>query len=165
MEKFKVLLVDDHADFRRVVHDFLKKLPNVSTISEAADGEEAIQKANELHPDIILMDISMPLKSGSAQRVESATVGGRNISGLEATRVIKQRQPTTKVIIATMHNSPAYRSQALEAKADGFILKSSLKPSLEAIFGSNHDNDSKTSEVRKSGRIIYSHSTLLRSKG
>lgn len=117
MEQIRVLIADDHKDFRRVVHDFLARLPNVSVVGEAVDGKEAIEKVEALDPDVVLMDIAMPHKSG-----------------LEATRIIKQRWPSTKVLIATTHDNPFYRLQAFEAKADGFILKSSLKPSLEETF-------------------------------
>jgi DNA-binding NarL/FixJ family response regulator len=118
MSQIKVLVVDDHQDFRRVVLDFLGRLPHIAIVGEAVDGDEAIAKTESLAPDIILMDIAMPKKNG-----------------LEATRIIKQRWPDVKIMIATTHDTPMYRTQALEAKADGFILKSSLKPGLEAAFG------------------------------
>jgi DNA-binding NarL/FixJ family response regulator len=118
MNRIKVLIADDHQDFRRVVHDFLNRLPNVSVVGEAADGDDAVKKVEKLFPDVVLMDISMPM-----------------MNGIEATRVIKQRWPETKVLISTTHDDPLYRKQALEAHADGFILKGSLKPSLEATFG------------------------------
>ncbi len=108
MEKIKVLIVDDHHEFRRLVHNFLTRLPNITMIEEAADGDEALDKVEKLEPDFVLMDIAMP-----------------NTNGLEA----------TKVLITTNYDTPVYRSQAIEAKADGFILKSSLKPGLEATFG------------------------------
>ena len=120
MERIKVLIADDHRDFRKVVHEFLDRLPNVSVVGEASDGKEAVDGVEKLHPDVVLMDIAMPFQSG-----------------LEATRIIKQRWPWTKVFIATMHDNPVYRMQAQEAKADGFMLKSSMKPSLEATFRPN----------------------------
>ncbi|MFZ1978204.1 MAG: response regulator transcription factor [Bacteroidota bacterium] len=118
MRHIKVLIVDDHQDFRRVVLDFLNRLPHIDVVGEAVDGDDAIEKAETLLPDIILMDVAMPKKNG-----------------IEATRIIKQRWPEIKVMIATTYDTPLYRMQALEAKADGFILKSSLKPGLEAAFG------------------------------
>jgi DNA-binding NarL/FixJ family response regulator len=118
MNRIKVLIADDHQEFRKVVHDFLDRLPHVVVVGEATDGHDAVKKVEQFFPDVVLMDISMPL-----------------MNGLEATRIIKQRWPETKVLIATNHDDPEYRKQALEARADGFILKSSLKPSLEATFG------------------------------
>ena len=118
MNRIKVLIADDHRDFRRVVHEFLDRMPNVSVVGEAINGGEAVEKVEQLFPDVVLMDIAMP-----------------QMNGLEATRIIKQRWPETKVLIATTYDDPAYRLQAIEAKADGYILKGSLKPSLEATFG------------------------------
>jgi two-component system, NarL family, response regulator NreC len=118
MKQIKVLVVDDQQDCRRVVLDFLNKLPNINIVGEAADGDEAIEKADTLSPDIILMDIAMPKKSG-----------------IEATRIIKHRWPDIKVVIETTYDNPLYRMQALEAKADVVILKSSLTHGMEAAFG------------------------------
>jgi DNA-binding NarL/FixJ family response regulator len=118
MKRTKVLVVDDHQAFRRFVLEYLKRLPHVNVVGEAVDGDDAIKKTEILSPDMILMDITMP---------------GKN--GLEATRIIKQRWPIIKVLIETANDDPEYRIQALEAKADGFILKSSLKPGLDAAFG------------------------------
>jgi len=112
MPSIKVLIADDHRDFRRVVREFLNGIPNVSVVGEATNGGEAVTQVELLIPDVVLMDISMP-----------------QMNGLEATRIIKQRWPNTKVLIA-----PTYRLQALDARADGYILKGSLKPSLEATF-------------------------------
>jgi DNA-binding NarL/FixJ family response regulator len=118
MNRIKVLIADDHRDFRRVVREFLDRMPNVSVVGEAINGGEAVEKVEQLFPDVVLMDIAMP-----------------QMNGLEATRIIKQRWPETKVLIATTYDDPTYRLQALEARADGYILKGSLKPSLEATFG------------------------------
>ncbi|HTP79788.1 MAG TPA: response regulator transcription factor [Bacteroidota bacterium] len=124
MERIRVLIADDHRDFRRVVHEFLDRLPNVSVVGEAKDGDEAVKQVEKLAPDVVLMDIAMP-----------------NTGGLEATRIIKERWPQTKVLLATMYDNPMYRTQARKAKADGFFLKSSLKPSLDATFGPASSSD------------------------
>jgi DNA-binding NarL/FixJ family response regulator len=120
MRQIKVLVVDDHRDFRSVVTDFLSRMPNIDVVGEAIDGDEAIEKAETLSPDIILMDVSMPKRNG-----------------IEATRIIKQCWPNIKVMVEILYDNPVYRAQALEAKADGFIIKSSLKPGLEATFGND----------------------------
>jgi DNA-binding NarL/FixJ family response regulator len=118
MQRIRVLIADDHRDFRHVVHEFLNQLPNVLVVGEACDGNEAVDQVEKLTPDVVLMDIRMP-----------------NKNGLEALKIIKNRWPTTKVLIATANDNPIYRTQAEEAKADGFILKSDLKPGLEETFG------------------------------
>ncbi len=118
MKQTKVLVVDDHQDFRRFILDYLKRLPQVNVVGEAVNGDDAIKKAETLSPDMILMDIAMP---------------GTN--GIQATRIIKQRWPLIKVLIQTANDDPEYRTQASEANADGFILKSSMKLGLDAAFG------------------------------
>mgnify|MGYP001240428651 FL=1 len=113
----RILIADDHKEFRKVVSEYLNCLPNVIVVGEAADGIDAIEKTGRLDPDIVLIDISMP-----------------RCTGLEATRIIKTQWPLKKVIIATMHDNPFYRTEAQRAGADGYILKSSLKSSLQAVI-------------------------------
>ena len=117
MKRITVLIADDHRDFRKVVHEFLDQLPNVSVIGEACDGDEAVEQVGRLSPDVVLMDIKMPHKNG-----------------FEATKIIKDRWPKTRVLIATLHDDMAYKIQAQEAQADGFISKCDLKPSLRLTF-------------------------------
>jgi DNA-binding NarL/FixJ family response regulator len=113
----KILIADDHKEFRKVVAEYLNCLPNVIVVGEAADGLDAIEKTGTLDPDIVLMDISMP-----------------RCDGFDATRIIKSHWPLKKVVIATMHDNPFYHAEAQRARADGYILKSSLKSSLQAVI-------------------------------
>ena len=117
MKPIKILIADDHRDFRRVVHEFLDRLPNVSVIGEACDGDEAVEQVEKLTPDIVLMDIHMPVRSG-----------------LDATRDIKDRFPQTKVVVLSMYTGELYRTMAGEAHADGFIEKQSMKSELLAMI-------------------------------
>jgi DNA-binding NarL/FixJ family response regulator len=117
LDRIKVIIAADHWDFRKVIHTFLDRLPNVSVVGEAINGEDVVNQVEQLIPDVVLMDISTSL-----------------INGFQATRIIKQRWPATKVFIATS-DDPMYHKQAIEAHADGFILKDSMKPSLQTIFG------------------------------
>ena len=118
MNPVRILIADDHREFRRVVIDYLCSLPHVIVVGEADDGVDVIEKTERLDPDFVLMDITMPRRNG-----------------LEATKIIKTRWPRKKVVIATMHESPLYRTQAEEAHADGFLLKSSLRAGLLAVLG------------------------------
>src|SRR5574337_680659 len=80
------LIVDDDVTFRKAVRQLLERAPEVSVIGEATNGEEALQLAQELRPDVVLMDITMP-----------------HLGGLEATRRIKAERPETKVVVLTVH--------------------------------------------------------------
>jgi DNA-binding NarL/FixJ family response regulator len=108
VKRIKVFIADDHRDFRKVVHEFLDWMPNVSVVSDAINYEETVEKVERLFPDVILMDIAMRL-----------------MNGIEAKQVIKQRRPGTKVLIAATHDDLLYHKQALEGWAVGCFLKGS----------------------------------------
>jgi DNA-binding NarL/FixJ family response regulator len=106
----RILIADDH----EVVRDGLRKLleahPNCEVVAEAADGREAVAKALEVTPDIAVVDYSLPL-----------------INGIEVTRQIRSRLPTTEVLIFSMHDNEKIFDELLRAGARGYVLKSDAK--------------------------------------
>jgi DNA-binding NarL/FixJ family response regulator len=107
MTPIRVLLVDDHALFRKGVADLLSSEPDFELVGEAADGVQAVEMARELMPDLILMDISMP-----------------GIDGLEATRRIKAEMPYVRIVVLTVSESDQSLFEAIKSGAQGYLLKS-----------------------------------------
>ncbi len=115
--KIKILLVDDHNVVRAGFKMLLANDHTIEVIGEAARGEQAIQLYQELTPDIVVMDLSMP-----------------GIGGLETMRRIVQRDPQALILVFSVHNEPVYVSRALSAGAKGYITKNSAPEILiEAI--------------------------------
>ena len=108
-----VLIVDDHRIFRQGLRALLQG-GGIDVIGEAADGREAVQLADELRPDLILMDITMP-----------------HMNGVDATRRIMQHNGRTKVIGLSMHNDTRYASAMMEAGAVAFVPKDATFEELE----------------------------------
>ena len=103
---YKILLADDHVMFRRGVRSLIQGMANVEVVGEAGDGLELLRLLKEIHPDLVILDISMP-----------------NLRGLEATREIKILNPGVKVLILTMHKDREYLYHAFTAGAEGYLLK------------------------------------------
>ena len=106
--RIDVLLVDDHAVLRDGLRHLLECHEDIHVVGAVSDGLEAIRHAEELQPDIVVMDISMP-----------------NLNGIEATRLISECAPEAGVVILSMHSSPDVIHRALSAGARGFVLKES----------------------------------------
>jgi DNA-binding NarL/FixJ family response regulator len=106
MKKLKILLADDHEVIRDGIKALLEKNPTYSVIGEAANGVEAIEKTSALHPDILLLDISMPKQNG-----------------MEAAREISKSMPDVKVIILSMFVDTEHISKCLELDVMGYIVK------------------------------------------
>jgi Response regulator containing a CheY-like receiver domain and an HTH DNA-binding domain len=104
----RILVVDDHAVVRSGLHLLLNGKHGCEVVGEAADGDEAIAKAEELRPDVVLMDLSMP----------------HGKDGLTSTAELKKLLPDTSVLILTMHDDEGYLFRAIQAGASGYILKS-----------------------------------------
>lgn len=108
MDNVKVLLVEDHTMTRMGLSLVLEKAEGIELIAEAEDGLSGVEKARELSPDVILMDIGLP-----------------NIDGIEATRRIKEDQPESKVLIFTSRDNEEDVFASFKAGADGYIMKGS----------------------------------------
>jgi DNA-binding NarL/FixJ family response regulator len=109
----RLLIVDDHALIRRGVQTILRPYPEWDLCGEADNGQDAIRLSDELRPDVIVMDVSMP---------------GTN--GIEATRAIVKAQPHVKVILLTLHESSEMVKNAFRAGAKGFLLKTDAEQDL-----------------------------------
>jgi DNA-binding NarL/FixJ family response regulator len=106
--KITLFLVDDHIIVRDGLQALLEAQADFKVIGGAATGREAVQKISQLCPDVVLMDINMP-----------------DLNGIEATQQIRTRCPGTQVIILSMHASGEYIQRALQAGAQGYVLKES----------------------------------------
>lgn len=117
MSVIKVLIADDHVMVREGLCQLLGTQPDIKVVGEASDGMEALEKAKTLRPDVLLLDIAMPV-----------------LSGLEAASLICQTVPETRVIILSMYEKEAYVHRALSAGALGYLLKGEPSDALlEAI--------------------------------
>ncbi len=102
----RLVLVDDHPLVREGLKRVLGSMMGVIVVGEAASGEEAITRVNDLQPDIVMMDLSLP-----------------RMSGIEATRAIRATSPGTRVLALTMHKEEAYVRGAFAAGASGYLVK------------------------------------------
>jgi DNA-binding NarL/FixJ family response regulator len=109
----KVLIVDDHAFIRRGVQTILHPFPEWELCGEADNGNDAIRMAEELKPEVIIMDLSMP-----------------GLNGIEATRAIRKTQPGVKIVLLTLHESAELVRSAFRAGARGYLLKTDAEQEL-----------------------------------
>jgi DNA-binding NarL/FixJ family response regulator len=108
-EKISVLLVDDHSLVRRGFRRMLEDEEDINVVGEASDGEEAVKLAQQLKPQVIVMDCALP-----------------GISGLQATRKILQHAPETLILMLSMHAEETWVRQAMDAGARGYVLKNAM---------------------------------------
>ena len=117
MNPIDILLVDDHLLFREGLKSLLELMEEMHIVGEAGDGEEAIAMARELMPDVILMDIRLP-----------------GMSGVEATRIIKNEMPTVEIVMLTASEDDAHLFDSLKAGAQGYVLKNVASQELAKLI-------------------------------
>ncbi|HWR35002.1 MAG TPA: response regulator transcription factor [Clostridia bacterium] len=113
MKKTRILIADDHGIVRRGLRLQLEQHDNFEVVGEAEDGREAARLAEELSPDVVIMDVAMP-----------------NLNGIQATTQITKRNPKTSVIILSMYSDESYLTRALAAGAKGYLLKDNAEVDL-----------------------------------
>ena len=121
MDRIRILVVDDHAIMRDGIRALLSVHNDIEIVGEASEGKEAVEKAIELRPDVILMDVAMP-----------------GIDGLEATRRIKKKIPRTKVLVLTQYENREYVLSAVKAGADGYVPKRAASLELVSAINAVH---------------------------
>ena len=112
-DRTKVLLADDHTIVREGILSLLQEQPEVSVVGTAENGREAVEKARRTFPDVVVMDVAMPL-----------------LNGIEATRQLRRHLPQTKVIVLTMYADEEYVLRALQAGVRGYLLKKAAASEL-----------------------------------
>jgi len=118
MARVRILLADDHTVVRQGLRKLLEERPDWEVIAEAGDGREAVRLAEQHKPDVAILDVAMPL-----------------LNGIEATRQIARRVPSTRVLVLSMHADEAYVTQILQAGATGYLLKDSADVDLLKAVG------------------------------
>ncbi len=113
MDKIRILVVDDHAIMRDGIRALLDLHEDIEIVGEASEGKEAVEKAQELMPDVVVMDIAMPV-----------------MDGLEAARRIKRKIPKTKVLVLTQYDNKEYVLSAIKAGVSGYVPKRALGSEL-----------------------------------
>ena len=125
MAKIRILVVDDHAIMRDGIRALLSLHDDVEIVGEASEGKEAVDKAAELSPDVVMMDIAMA-----------------GMDGLEATRRITKKNPKIKVLVLTQHDNKEYILSAIKAGAVGYVPKRALGSELVSAIRSVNGGDS-----------------------
>ena len=139
--RHKILLVDDHQLVREGIKRVLEHDPGLSVCGEAENGKEAVAKTLALNPDLVLMDLSMPI-----------------MGGIEATGLIRQMSPDTKILIVSLHDSAQVAEQAKKAGANAFWCKSrgsdDLIEAINTILQEGGDSRSQPVGRERGKRVV-----------
>ena len=129
MEEIRVLLADDHPSFREGLERLLREEEDVEVVGQSSDGQEAVTMSRDLHPDVVILDVSMP-----------------KLNGVEATKQIKEACPDTSILILSAYDNNPYVLSAIEYGADGYLLKSAryqeVITAIRAVHGGGKVLDS-----------------------
>lgn len=117
----RVLLADDHVLLREGLRALLGANPGITVVAEVGDGREALRRSEELKPDVLVMDVSMPV-----------------LNGIEAAQLVRERCPRTQVVMLSMHSSTEHLFRALRAGALGYVLKESAATEVIAAVQAAH---------------------------
>ena len=143
-EPIRTLIVDDHALFRRGLEIVLVTEPDIEVVGQAGDGTEAVDRASEFLPDVVLMDVKMPRSSG-----------------IEACRAIKDVAPSAKIIILTMSDEEEDLFEAIRAGASGYLLKDIPLDEVAEAVRAVHGGQSLISPSM-AGKLLSEFATLAR---
>ncbi|MGH9645007.1 MAG: response regulator [Terriglobales bacterium] len=130
MCSIRIVLVDDHEVARRALRSVLRGNPNLEVVGEAAEGKDALKKIEELHPDIVLLDISLP-----------------DISGIEVASGIAPISPDSRIIFVSQHISIPLAKDALRGGAYGYVVKSDAGLDLLPAIDAAHEGRSFVSRT------------------
>jgi DNA-binding NarL/FixJ family response regulator len=147
MKKLRILLADDHIVMRTGLRALLERQPNLEVVGESENGRQTIELVDSLKPDVVVMDVGMPV-----------------LNGIEATKTIVTQHPTTAVVILSMHADESYVMRALKAGARGYLLKDSAPGDLISAIQAVSQNKSFFSP--KVSRILAEdYVRVLKQKG
>ena len=147
MKKLRILLADDHVVMRTGLRALLERQPNLEVVAESENGRETIELAASLKPDVVVMDVGMPV-----------------LNGIEATKTIVTEHPNIAVVILSMHSDESYVMRALKAGARGYLLKDSAPADLLSAIQAVTQNKSFFSP--KVSRILAEdYVRVLKQKG
>jgi len=124
MKNIKVLIADDHAIVRDGIQQLLKKESDLEVIGKAIDGKQALDKAKDLNPDVVLLDIAMP-----------------NLNGLEVIDLLRESLPESQIVILSMHANESYVHRVLKSGALGYVLKASPSTDIVDAIRAAHNKE------------------------
>jgi len=146
MEKIKVLIADDHSLFRKGLQQLLELEEDIEVVGQASNGKEVVQKTLQLNPDVVLMDVNMPVQNG-----------------IYAIRELKEMGCSTKIIVLTIHEDREYLVEAVKIGAAGYIMKDAevdhlLKAIRDVYRGETYIQPNLTSRLIKDFEKMTYHS-------